>query len=172
MELFMRKVTTYSKAIKASVLAKLMSPSSRTIVELTKEFNIPYGTIVTWKKELLKKQNMKHIHASQSPNDKSPEAKLQAVIDTMGRTEEEQGAYCRKQGIYPSHLDVWKKQMLDGLGAVVNTKERKAENQQVKNELKQLKSDLHRKDKALAEVSALLILKKKADLLWGADEDA
>lgn len=168
---FMRNVTKYSEAIKSSVLTKLMTPNGRTIVELTKEFNIPYSTIKTWSKELLKNQNMKDIHVSQSPNDKSPEAKLQAVIDTMGKTEEEQGAYCRKQGIYPGHLEAWKKQMLEGLSTPGNTKERKAQNQQASNELKKLKSDLRRKDKALAEVSALLILKKKADLLWGADED-
>ena len=59
MKLFMRKVTTYSEAIKSSVLTKLMAPNSRTIVELTKEFNIPYGTIITWKKELLNKQKGK-----------------------------------------------------------------------------------------------------------------
>ena len=45
--------------------------------------------------------------------------------------------------------------MLEGLSTVGNTKERKAQNQKENNELKKLKSDLHRKDKALAEVSAL-----------------
>jgi hypothetical protein len=60
---------------------------------------------------------------------------------------------------------------LEALGAV-SIKERKAENQQIVNEVKQLKRDLHRKDKALAEVTALLILKKKTDLLWGDNEDA
>ncbi len=47
----------------------------------------------------------------------------------------------------------------------------KTKDQKTVSELKKLKSDLQRKDKALAEVSALLILKKKADLLWGAEED-
>ena len=90
----------------------------------------------------------------------------------MGKSEEEQGAYCRTHGIYSNHLNDWKKQILEGLGGVsVSTKELKAENQQVTNENKQLKRDLHRKDKALAEVSALLIFKKKVDLLWGVGGD-
>ena len=52
-----------------------------------------------------------------------------------------------------------------------NKKERKAQAAEAKNEIKELKRDLHRKDKALAELTALLILKKKADYLWGDSED-
>lgn len=167
----MKQVTVYSKAIKASVLAKVMALNAPSVVELAKEFNIPYPTVYSWKNAMLKKQNVKQLNAPQRPYDKSPEAKLQAVIDTMGKTEQEQGAYCRAQGIYSNHLDTWKKQMLEGLG-VASSNERKAENQKTLKEIKQLKRDLERKDKALAEVSALLILKKKADLLWGVDEDA
>ena len=166
----MRHVTVYSKAIKASILAKTMAPNAPSVVELAKEFNIPYPTLYAWKNLMLKKQNVKQVHAPQRPQDKSPEDKLQAIIDTIGKTEQEQSAYCRAHGIYSNHLDAWKKQMLEGLSAA-NNKERKAENQQMQNEVKQLKRDLHRKDKALAEVSALLILKKKADLLWGVEED-
>lgn len=167
----MRQATTYSKAIKESFLAKALAPNAPSVVKLAKEFNIPYQTVYSWKNAMLKKQNVKQLNAPQRPHDKSPEAKLQAVIDTMGKTEQEQGAYCRAHGIYSHHLDAWKKQMLEGLG-VVSSNEYKAENQQTLKENKKLKRDLERKDKALAEVSALLILKKKADLLWGVDEDA
>lgn len=169
----MRKVTSYSKAIKATVLAKAMAPNAPRVVELAKEFNIPYATIRSWKKSMLNNQLLKKVSVPQRPNDKSPEAKLQAVLDTIGKTEQEQSAYCRAQGIYSNHIDAWKKQILEGLGAhASNTKELKAENQKVTYENKQLKRDLQRKDKALAEVSALLILKKKADILWGVGEDA
>ncbi len=167
----MRQPTTYSKAIKASVLAKALAPNAPSVVELTKEFNIPGSTIYSWMSAMVKKQKIVPVNAPQRPHDKSPEAKLQAVIDTMGKTEQEQGAYCRAHGIYSNHLDAWKKQILEGLG-VASSNERKAENLQTLKENKKLKRDLERKDKALAEVSALLILKKKADLLWGVDEDA
>ena len=52
-----------------------------------------------------------------------------------------------------------------------NNKKNKAASQKIQDEMKQLKSDLNRKDKALAELTALLVLKKKADLLWGDSED-
>lgn len=167
----MRHPTVYSKSIKAAVLAKAMAPNAPSVRRLAQEFNMPYMTIYSWKKTMLKKPNVMQMNAPQRPNDKSPEAKLQAVMDTVGKTEQQQSAYCRTQGIYPNHLETWKKQMLEGLGAV-GTKERKTESQQVQKENKQLRRDLERKDKALAEVTALLILKKKADLLWGETEDA
>jgi transposase-like protein len=160
----MRQVTRYSAAIKASVLAKALAPNAPGVVELANEFNIPIGTIYTWKSNMLKKKYFMQVKA-QRPNDKTAEAKLQALIDTAGMTELELGAYCREHGIYTHNLDEWKQQSLAGFTAG-NEKPTKAD-KQAAHENKKLKSELHRKDKALAEVSALLILKKKADLLWG-----
>ena len=167
----MRQVTTYPAKIKASVLAKALAPNARSVIELAKEFNIPCSTIHTWMTGMLNKKNIKQVGESQRPQDKSAQDKLHAVIETMEKTEAERSAYCRQHGIYINHLDDWKKQVLDSLG-VVNIKKDKAEHLQIINEMKQLKNDLHRKNKALAEVSALLILKKKAGLLWGDNEDA
>ena len=100
-------------------------------------------------------------------------------MDTAGKTEQEQSAYCRTQGIYYDQIEAWKQQILESLGATTtratdkgsNSKEDKAAHQKIQDEMKQLKSDLNRKDKALAELTALLVLKKKADLLWGDSED-
>lgn len=165
------KATTYPAEVKTSILAKALAPNPTSIVKLSEEFNIPYSTIYSWMTGMLNNKNAKQVSKVQRPQDKSAKDKLQAVIDTMDKTEAERGAYCRQHGIYVNHLDEWKKQMLDGLGAI-NTKKHKADHLLIANEVKQLKRDLHRKDKALAEVSALLILKKKADLLWGDSEDA
>jgi len=167
----MRQATVYPEKIKASVLAKALAPNAPSVVELAKEFNIPYATIYTWKTGMLNKKSAKQVNESQRPQDKSAQDKLQAVIETMDKTEAERSAYCRQHGIYINHLDDWKKQILDSFG-VTNTKKQKADHLQILNEIKELKRDLQRKDKALAEVSALLILKKKADLLWGDSEGA
>ena len=80
---------------------------------------------------------------------------------------------------YYDQIEAWKQQILESLGATTtratdkgsNSKEDKAAHQKIQDEMKQLKSDLNRKDKALAELTALLVLKKKADLLWGDSED-
>ena len=175
----MRQVTKYADAIKASVLSKALAPNAPSVIELAKESNIPKATIYSWLFDMKNKKN-KEERVQQRPKDQSPASKLQAVMDTLGKTEQEQSAYCRTQGIYYNHIETWKQQILESLGAATSTtdkgsnakeKENKAAEQRIQDEMKQLKSDLNRKDKALAELTALLILKKKADLLWGDSED-
>ncbi len=168
----MRQVTKYTAAIKDSVLSKVLASNRPSVITLAKEFNIPTATIYTWIYKMNKK-GIKREAPQQRPKDQSATSKFQAVMDTIDKTEQEQSAYCRSQGIYSSHIETWKQQMLEGLGAssCSSTKESKAATRQMQDELKQLKSDLNRKDKALAELTALLVLKKKADYLWGDSED-
>ena len=148
----MRKVTQYTAAIKASVLSKAFAPNPPRVVELAQEFNIPIGTLYTWIHNMRKSQGKA---GSLRSNDKSAEAKLQAVIDTASMSEQERGAYCREHGIYTHHLMEWREQSLQGIGArTVSRKEAKAERMQ-QNEYNKLKRELHKKDKALAEVSAV-----------------
>lgn len=178
LEFLMRQVTKYTGAIKASVLSKALAPNAPGVIELAKEFNIPKATIYTWMINM-KNINNKKERVQQRPKDQSPASKLQAVMDTLGKAEEEQSAYCRTQGVYYNHIEAWKQQMLKSLdtastadkGSNAKEKENKAAIQQIQDEIKQLKRDLNRKDKALAELTALLVLKKKADLLWGGNED-
>ena len=167
----MRHCTQYSSELKSAIIAKALTPNAPSIVELARESGIPYPTLHTWVSMNRKKKFESKSDVPVRPKDQSAMVKLQAVLDTFNMTEEEKGAYCRKHGFYTHHLEEWKKQMLEGLGASGIDKGQKAENQKIKIENKNLKSNLLRKDKALAEVSALLILKKKADLIWGNNED-
>ena len=43
-------------------------------------------------------------------------------------------------------------------------------NKQLKAENKALKKEINRKDKALAETAALLVLQKKVQEIWGSNE--
>lgn len=163
----MRQVTKYSASIKANVLSKALAPNAPGVIELSKEFNIPKATIYTWMHTMTKQKDSKKNNSSLRPKDYSPASKLQAVLDTMGKTEAEQSSYCRAHGIYYHHLETWKQHMLEGLSLVsakensTRTKENKAINQKMQKEVNQLTRDLNRKDKALAELTALLVLKKK-----------
>ena len=80
------------------------------------------------------------------------------------------GAYCRKHGLYSFQLDEWKKEFLNSDSGSKKSKE-SSEIYGLKAENNSLKKNLLRKDRALAETTALLVLKKKADLLFGGQED-
>ena len=72
----------------------------------------------------------------------------------------------------PEQIAQWKTQTLTGFSTSeqqtsLNRKQQQADQKQIK----QLKQEIKRKDKALAEAAAILILRKKLDTLWGEDED-
>ena len=102
----------------------------------------------------------------------SPETKLTIIIDTAKLNETELAEYCRSKGLYPEQIGQWKTQTLTGFSTseqqtVLNRKQQQADQKQIK----QLKQEIKRKDKALAEAAAILILRKKLNALWGEDED-
>jgi transposase-like protein len=162
-------MSRYSLELKESLLTKAFSPNAPSVVELARQSGLPYHTVYAWI-YMSKKKGIKNGASPQRPKDWSEEQKFKAIIDTKDMTEEERGAYCRKHGLYTYHLDEWNKQSMAGLNTRV-PKEHKDEYKLLKAENKKLKSDLMRKEKALAEATALLILKKKAHLIWGEGEE-
>ncbi len=103
------------------------------------------------------------------PEDWSPEEKLKAVLDTASLSDDHLGAFLRSRGIHETHLQQWRLQMLNGLDKQVADKKPKRRAADAKR-IRSLEKELKRKDKALAETAALLVLKKKAQEIWG-DED-
>ena len=99
--------------------------------------------------------------------------KLAAVIETAPMNAVDLGEYCRRRGDYPEQLRVWREAC-----ERANDWERAAttrisrETKDDKKRIKDLERDLARKEKALAEAAALIILRKKAAAIWGcAGED-
>lgn len=167
-------MSTYTEKFKENMLAKLLTPGGSSVIELSKATKIPQSTLYQWlakvKRKTLMTKSKDDSQPPVRPQNWSTEAKLNAVIETASMNEKELGLYCRKNGLYTHHLEQWKQAFIDGAKPSV-AKENRQEYLKLKEEKKQLERELRRKDKALAEASALLILKKKADLIWGVDEE-
>jgi len=95
------------------------------------------------------------------------------VLETATMNEAEIAEYCRKKGLYVDQIAVWKQACVQA-NAVTQEQEKasRASSFKDKREIQSLKKQLRRKDRALAETAALLVLRKKADAIWGEDEDA
>ena len=92
---------------------------------------------------------------------------MQHILATAALDEEAIGSYCRQQGIHSFQINQWKDELMaQDRNKKKSDVDRKAL-KSLRDENKRLKKDLHLKDKALAETSALLVLKKKANLIWG-----
>jgi transposase len=95
---------------------------------------------------------------------------MQAVLESSQLSEEDLGAFLRKNGLHESNLKQWRLEMLGGLQGSKPKKKSKGKSAEAKR-IRQLEKEVNRKDKALAETAALLVLKKKAQAIWGDEDD-
>lgn len=104
-----------------------------------------------------------------SPNKRSPREKFRLLLESRKVTAEKQGEWLRAHGLHSEHLTQYE-QELSGMVEEKDDK-KKEELKRLRLENRNLKRELERKDKALAETAALLALKKKVDEIWGDPRD-
>ena len=97
--------------------------------------------------------------------------KFAIVIETAHLNAEELSAYCRRQGLYPEQIAVWRTACVQANAPVCGQAER-AQRRSDQQRIKHLEQEVGRKDKALAEAAALLMLQKKLRLLLADPADA
>jgi transposase len=161
--------TKYSTEFKARIITRMLPPHNESVPDLTRETGIPKDTLYTWRLKYRNAQGKPGNHG-RSADPFSSEEKLAIVIETASLSEVELGEYCRRKGLYPEQIDGWKKAFIQAMAASPDKAEREQVRQQNKT-IKQLQSELHRKEKALAEAAALLVLEKKLQALLEDPED-
>jgi transposase len=158
----------YSEEFKKSAVQKYLSRGSRTVNEILEDIGITSPTIYQWRDELANVGGMKK---SSKPQSRSPQDKFKALTEFDLLPPEKRGEYLRKNGLHEENLNDWRKQIEEALMPKKISAQERQELRAEKIKIKQLEKEIRRKDKALAEVSALLVLKKKADLIWGTTEE-
>jgi transposase-like protein len=163
-----------STGFKLKVVERALTrTSNETLAQIAQEFGLGYSTLTRWMSHV--QQGTLAEQANTTAKEKSPkewtaQAKWQALVAYEGLDEQARGQYCRTQGIYSHQLDEWRATMMSKQDAEQRQQD-KAEIRSLKGENKRLQRELARKEKALAEAAALMILKKKAAALFGEDED-
>jgi len=158
----------FSDEFKRAAVQKFLSRGSRSVTDICSGLGIAECSIYQWCNKYGKSPGMQDNQ--RRPQDRSAAEKLKAVIEFEGLTPDKQGEFLRREGLHSDHIAAWKKSMEAGLESGGSASTSRAEVAQLKADKKALERDLNKKDKALAEVTALLVLKKKADLLWGTGE--
>jgi transposase-like protein len=159
----------YSTEMKDAVVKKVLV-GEKLNYEIAKEAGISRSTLCKWVKFYRRDGKITLNNKEKRPQDWSSEDRIDALIETGSMLDEERVSWCRKNGIFRHHLELWKKDAITATTPNLG-KGKCEENRRLKKENKSLKKDLLRKDKALAETAALLVLKKKADFIWGDQED-
>lgn len=146
---------------KSSVLAKLLPPYNMTVSVVAQMEGISEATLYNWRKQATSEG--KPVPGNSKNNEQwSTEARFASIVETATLSETELAEYCRKKGLYPEQLVQWKQAFLQ-----VPEPGDKAALKQSQKENKQLKRELVRKEKALAEAAAILVLRKKLRDYYG-----
>lgn len=171
----------FTQSFKIQAVEKALKRSEgTTLKEISEDLGIGHSTLDRWivqardrRFESVYDQTITSARAmttEQRPQDRSLEEKLNMVIACASLDEAQVSEYCRQHGVYPHHIKQWKQDFT--AGEPVNTQAKApSDTHQFKSEIRALKKELNRKDKALAETAALLVLQKKVNAIWGNDED-
>lgn len=161
----------YSKEYRESILRRLMPPNSESIARIAKEEGISEQTLRNWQKRARRDGYAAPGTDAQS-EEWSTQDKFVIVVETASMNESELAEYARKKGLYVEQIKAWRDACMNANGGIA--KEAARLNRALKDsqkERRKLERELHRKEKALAEAAALLVLRKKARAIWGDPED-
>lgn len=161
----------YSEEFKESLVKKMMPPNPISISQLVKETGVSDVTLYKWRKDY-RNRGIAVPAKQNKPDQWAAEDKLAVVIETASLNESQLSEYCRSKGLYPEQINEWKTSAISGYQNSCQMKKEQAQNSlQDKKKIKRLESELRRKEKALAETAALLILSKKCQAIWGDQEE-
>ena len=156
----------YSKELRERAIARMLPPINASLSAVSQELNIPYQTLYAWRT-----QSSKHpapvTQAREAEDLFDAQTKFTVVLETATLNEVDLAAYCRSKGLYVEQIAQWRAQC----EAAFNPKPMSAAERASAKRIQLLERELLRKEKALAEAAALMILRKKAEAIWGLGEE-
>jgi transposase len=143
-------------------VARLLPPESAPLEAVSREVGVSADTLERWRSEALAKPAGERTWTAA--------ARLEAVITTAALDEAARGAWCREHGVYPQQLQQWRASATQALAEPEEARASPQQTKQDRRRIKELERELHRKDKALAEAAALLVLSKKVSAIFNKDK--
>ena len=161
----------YSQEQKEAIVKRMMPPNNESVTPIAKEEGITEVTLYKWRKEA-RTAGVATPGNGQISDKWNSHDKFLIVMETFAMNELELAEYCRKKGLYREQIEAWKSVCLQANGqAFDQAKQLNGALKEEKKRAKQLEKELQKKEKALAEAAALLLLRKKAQAIWGDDEE-
>lgn len=166
----------HSAEFRASAVRKMSAPG-QSVQELAEELGINPSLLFRWRRNagtrgtMPQQKNDKPKQAPRRPQDWTSDEKLAVVLEAQGLTEEQLGGFLRQRGLHQATLDEWREAVLRGARAELGGRADKPTAAADAKRLRHLERELARKDKALAEAAALLVLQKKFQAFMEGEDD-
>lgn len=151
----------HSTDVKDTALKKILGPGGRSIAAVSREMGLNTRTVYGWVRAAQNGQMSKRGKGG-GPNITE---KFALVLEARALSEEDLGRWLRTKGLHGDQLKLWEQEIESVLGRDVGPLLHEKE-----QDIKELRKELRRKDKALAEMAALVILKKKLQTMFGEEE--
>ena len=155
------------------MIQRMTGPTPTSSVALAREVGVSQQTLSRWRTAAHSLPHMDTIKQDGSGTPKSPRQwtaaeKLEVVLDAARLSEAELGPLLRERGLHMTQLTSWRAAIAT---ALTERRPQKPGSREEQQRIRALEKELLRKDRALAEVTALLALRKKLEALWGDADD-
>lgn len=167
----------YTEGFKARMIERMAGPEGISATALARDVGVAQATLSRWLRSARRveamgsKKKKREGRASERSRQRTAEDKLRIVLEASRLSDEELGAYLRAEGVHEARLRDWQAAVTEAATAALSPSRGKAKTSPEAKRVKELERELRRKEKALAEVAALLALKKKAAEIWGDGDD-
>jgi transposase len=162
----------YSTAFKTRMLRRLIGPSAVSANALAREVGVGQTMLSRWLRE---SRSVEPMSSSKKTHRWTGAEKLRVLLEARGLSETDLGALLRREGLHESDLTAWQAAAEAALSPghrAPAAAEHQRDQQRDQRRIHELERELRRKDRALAETAALLVLKKKVQEIWGDADDA
>jgi|RifCSPlowO2_12_1023861.scaffolds.fasta_scaffold14263_3 transposase-like protein len=165
-------VTRYSAEIRERAVQQMMPPLNRKVLDLARETGITTVTLRTWRHQARAEGKVVPGDGKQA-DQWSSQDKFRVVLESASLNAAELAEYCRRKGLYVEQIKAWREacEQANRPPQPSQARREREADKAAQQRIKQLERELRRKEAALAETAALLVLRKKAEALWGKEED-
>jgi transposase len=156
-------VARYGQAFKDRAVARLLPPESAGLEQVAREVGVVVATLERWRADAQSRPARERAWTAG--------ARLEAVVTTASMNEAAKSAWCRGHGAFPAELDQWRASCTAALAEPEEARASPQATRQDRKRIKALERELLRKERALAETAALLVLSKKVQAIFNKGED-
>jgi transposase len=166
------------------MIERMIGPGAISPDKLALEVGIGKSTLWKWRKQALEghkpRAQSEGLGVKKTSQQQwSGQEKVRVILTAAALCEEELGAFLRKEGVHEAQLQMWKQEMVDGLEQLDRSKRSQKQQasqdsrriRELEGEIARKERELGRKDRALSEAAALLLLQKKVRQIWGDEGD-
>lgn len=151
------------------MVKRMLGANGQSATSLSRESGVSIPSLIRWKREACTISEMTTTKDSKRSQDWTPLEVMRALVETAEMGDDELGKYLRSRGLHEKTLKEWREDAEANFGK--HTRKQRAKKSVEQKEIRRLSSELRRKDAALAEAAALLVLKKKLSPILGLEDE-